>query len=200
MINFFAPTQGILSDRDIIKTFAEPTSPGKITPFFPYLIKEGLSYGLSSFGYDFRLSPHDFYVMPFTEGYVIDPKSLTKEQLNHQQATIDESGVYFIIPPNSYALGCFVEYIEMPDDVIGICWGKSTNARSGLIINVTPIEPGWHGWITVEITNSSPNPCKVYCEGIAQYTFFRGKEPQVKYESRKYQDQQSEVTLPRVTP
>lgn len=190
---------GLLNDEDIKREFGSGVMiPGAIAPFYPELVKKGLSFGLGSFGYDIRLSPYEFRVMEAT-GKLIDPKKQNKDDFHLQEVTIDSTGAYFILPGNTFALGFAMEYIAMPPDVLAICNGKSTNARAGLIVNITPVEPGWRGYLTIEIINPSPNPCKVYAaEGIAQLLFFKGKEPTTKYESRKYQDQPEEVVTAKV--
>lgn len=154
---------------------------GMITPFEDRLIREGvISYGLSSFGYDIRLAD-EFKV--FTNAYstIVDPKNFDPKSF------IELKDDVCIIPPNSFVLSRSFEYIKMPKNILSICLGKSTYARCGLIVNVTPLEPGWEGHITLEVSNTTPLPAKIYAgEGIAQLIFIEGHEaPDVTYDSRK---------------
>jgi len=157
-----------------------------------------ISYGLSSMGYDITLSAQDFKVFSPVRGTEIDPKNFDVEALVEAPARGTSAETYFLIPPNSYALGHSVEYFQMPEDVLGICMGKSTYARSGLIVNTTPLEPGWKGRLVLELANSTPLPLRVYAnEGIAQVMFFQsGSRPLTTYGDRsgKYQGQQGLVT------
>lgn len=168
-----------------------------IEPFTDGQVRNGvISYGLSSYGYDIRVAD-EFKV--FTSGMgdlsVVDPKNLATE------AMVDFRGPVCIIPPNSFALARSLEYIRMPRDVLGAVLGKSTYARCGIVTNFTPLEPGWHGYITIEISNTTPLPAKIYAnEGIAQVLFFEGDAPcEVSYADKqgKYQGQRG-VVLPRL--
>ena len=170
---------------------------GMIEPFVDGQVQNGvISYGLSSYGYDIRVSD-EFKIFTPTTGHitVIDPKNFDVE------AMVDFVGGVCVIPPNSFALATSLEYICMPSDVAGIVLGKSTYARAGIVTNFTPLEPGWEGNITIEISNTTPLPAKIYAnEGIAQVLFFEGcGEPEVTYADRdgKYQRQEG-VTLARV--
>lgn len=168
---------------------------GMISPFEDKLVREGvISYGLSSFGYDIRLAD-EFKVFTNVYSAVVDPKNF------NDRSFIEIKGDHCIIPPNSFILSRSFEYIKMPDNVLAICLGKSTYARCGLIINVTPLEPGWEGHITMEISNTTPLPAKVYAnEGIAQLIFLEGQEkPEITYASRKgkYQGQRG-IQLPKL--
>lgn len=161
---------------------------GMITPFEEKLVREGVvSYGLSSFGYDIRLAD-EFKIFTNIYSVIVDPKNFD------QRSFIEHKGDYCLIPPNSFILARSYEYIKMPPNVFAICVGKSTYARCGLIVNVTPLEPEWEGYITMEISNTTPLPAKVYArEGIAQLIFLEGQEPpEMTYNSRKgkYQKQQ----------
>jgi len=155
-----------------------------------------VSYGVSSFGYDTRLGDEFKIFTPTVAGAfpLIDPKQPDdRYYVNHK-------GDFAIIPPNSFLLGHTVEYFQIPEDVLVICLGKSTYARCGLIVNVTPLEPGWRGQITIEISNTTPLPAKVYAnEGIAQLLFLRGERPLLTYKDKagKYMDQTG-VTPPRM--
>jgi dCTP deaminase len=151
------------------------------------------------------LSEKDFRVFSNMTNQYIDPKRLcsnafTKAELQHDEHTGE---AYFWMPPLSYALGVSMEYFFMPDNVIAICLGKSTYARAGLLVNVTPLEAGWHGEVTLEFCNPTPMPMRVYAnEGICQFLFLRGERPQTTYAERqggagKYQGQRG-ITLPRV--
>ena len=147
-----------------------------------------VSFGLSSFGYDARLAPAYKLFTPVTGGpTIIDPKNI--DERCFQNFTGDS----IVMPPHSFMLGHTVEYFRIPDDVMVVCLGKSTYARCGLIVNVTPLEPGWEGQVTIEISNTTPLPAKIYGnEGIAQFLFFKGSNrPSVTYADRngKYQGQ-----------
>ncbi|MBE3599484.1 MAG: dCTP deaminase [Limnochordaceae bacterium] len=152
-----------------------------------------ISYGLSSFGYDLRVA-REFKIFTNVNSSIVDPKHFDPG------AFVDFEGDVCIIPPNSFALARSVEYLRIPEDVVCITLGKSTYARCGIIVNITPAEPGWRGYLTIEISNTTPLPARIYAgEGIAQMLFFRGERPAVTYSSRqgKYQDQQG-IVLPRV--
>jgi dCTP deaminase len=153
-----------------------------------------ISYGLSSYGYDVRVGD-EFKVFTNVYNSIVDPKDFRED------AFVDVKGDVCIVPPNSFALARTVEHFRIPDDVLTICVGKSTYARCGIIVNVTPFEPGWQGTVTLEISNTTPLPAKVYAgEGIAQVLFFRGQERcETSYSDRagKYQ-RQTGITLPRV--
>jgi dCTP deaminase len=167
-----------------------------IEPFEEKLVRVGvISYGLSSFGYDIRVA-NEFRIFTASTGHltVVDPKALD------ERALVPYEGDVCIIPPNSFALARSVEYFHMPRNVLGICLGKSTYARAGIITNFTPFEPGWTGHVTIEISNTTPLPAKIYAnEGIAQVLFFEGEQPEVSYADRqgKYQAQRG-ITLPKV--
>ena len=152
-----------------------------------------ISYGLSSFGYDLRVAD-EFLIFTPTTGTmtVIDPKAMDDRAMFRYQGDI------CIIPPNSFALARSVEYIQMPSNVLGLCLGKSTYARAGIVTNFTPFEPSWCGHVTIEISNTTPLPAKIYAnEGIAQVLFFEGEEPEKGYGDGKYQGQTG-VTPARV--
>ncbi|MBN1917810.1 MAG: dCTP deaminase [Verrucomicrobia bacterium] len=153
-----------------------------------------VSYGLSSYGYDVRVGTR-FKVFCDVHSQVVDPKQFS------ERTFVNVEGDHCIIPPNSFALAETVEEIEVPRGVIGICVGKSTYARCGIIVNVTPLEPEWRGRITLEISNTTPLPAKIYAnEGIAQILFLKAEAPcQRSYRDKKgkYQDQEG-ITLPFV--
>lgn len=168
---------------------------GMIEPFVDGQVREGvISYGLSSYGYDIRVSD-EFKIFTNVHSAIVDPKNF------NPQSFIDYKGDVCIIPPNSFVLAQTVEYFRIPRDVLTICVGKSTYARCGLIVNVTPFEPQWEGFVTLEISNTTPLPARVYAnEGIAQVLFFQSDEVcEVSYADRKgkYQNQQS-IVLPRI--
>ena len=179
---------------------------GMITPFEPQLIRRVedqpiISFGLSSFGYDIRLSPADFRIFRHIPGTVVDPKQFNPHNLEQTQLHTDQDGSYFILPAHSYGLGVALEKLDVPDNVIIVCLGKSTYARCGIIANTTPAEAAWRGHLTLEFSNSSSADCRIYAnEGIVQLLFFEGDPCSVSYATRqgKYQDQQLSVTLPRV--
>jgi dCTP deaminase len=168
---------------------------GMIKPFEDRQVRSGtISYGLSSYGYDIRIAD-EFKIFTNINTTIVDPKSFDPRSF------VDYHGEVAIIPPNSFALGRSVEYFRIPRDVLTICVGKSTYARCGIITNVTPFEPEWEGYVTLEISNTTPLPAKIYAnEGIAQVLFFQSDEAcQTSYADRqgKYQGQQG-IVLPTV--
>jgi dCTP deaminase len=188
---------GVLSDKQIRERVV-------IKPFEENVKRAGkISYGVSSYGYDVRVGPRFKIFTPTPRSgqvTIVDPKRFTDDlmvEVDCEALKLD----HVIIPPNSFALCETVEYIEVPRDVLVICVGKSTYARCGLIVNVTPLEPEWRGKVTLEISNTTPLPAKVYAnEGIAQFIFLVGDQVcQKSYADKggKYQDQGG-LTLPRV--
>ena len=168
---------------------------GMIEPFEDRQVRAGvISYGLSSYGYDIRVAD-EFKVFTNINSTVVDPKNFDSRSF------VDVKADVCIIPPNSFALSRTVEYFRIPRDVLTVCVGKSTYARCGLIVNVTPFEPEWEGFVTLEISNTTPLPAKVYAnEGIAQVLFFQSDEVcEVSYADKKgkYQKQQG-LTLPKL--
>jgi dCTP deaminase len=171
---------------------------GMIEPFVPEQVRYNelgnkvISYGLSSYGYDLRVSD-EFMVFTNVHNCLVDPKNFSEDSF--VAMTVDEC----IIPPNSFALARSVEYFRIPRDVLTVCIGKSTYARCGIIVNVTPFEPGWEGYVTLEISNTTPLPAKIYAnEGLAQVLFHKGAEVcQTSYADRqgKYMKQVG-ITLP----
>src|SRR5688572_9873975 len=166
-----------------------------IDPFEDRQVRSGvISYGLSSYGYDIRVAD-EFKIFTNINSTVVDPKSFDARNF------VDLTADVCIIPPNSFALAKTVEYFRIPRDVLTVCVGKSTYARCGLIVNVTPFEPEWEGYVTLEISNTTPLPAKVYAnEGIAPVLFFQSDEPcDVSYADKKgkYQKLQG-LTLPRL--
>ena len=166
-----------------------------ISPFENKQVRDNkISYGLSSFGYDARVSD-EFKIFTNVNSEIVDPKNF---KLNN---FISKKGDECIIPPNSFVLSSTVEYFRIPNDVMVICLGKSTYARCGIIVNVTPLEPSWEGNVTLEFSNTTPLPAKIYAnEGAAQFIFLKGNEkPDITYADRngKYM-KQSGVTLPKV--
>jgi dCTP deaminase len=183
---------GLLADHQI-RQLAKTA--GMIEPFVEKQTKDGvISYGLSSFGYDARAAK-EFKIFTNVDNAMVDPKDFS------HQSFVDRSVDVCVIPPNSFALTHTVEYFRIPKDVLVICLGKSTYARCGLIVNVTPLEPGWEGHVTLEISNTTPLPAKVYAnEGVAQFLFFKGSAAcEVSYADRKgkYMGQRG-VTLPKL--
>ena len=182
------------SDRWIRKMAEEE---GMIEPFVGEQVryndgKKIISYGLSSYGYDLRVS-REFKVFTNIHNCIVDPKNFSDNSFVHME--VDEC----IVPPNSFALARSVEYFRIPRDVLTVCIGKSTYARCGIIVNVTPFEPGWEGYVTLEISNTTPLPAKIYAnEGLAQVLFHKGSEAcEVSYADRggKYMHQVG-ITLP----
>src|ERR1700760_2682852 len=181
----------IKSDRWIRQQALEH---GMIEPFSEKQVREGvISYGLSSYGYDLRVSD-EFKIFTNVNSAIIDPKSFDERSFVSVQA---ES---VIVPPNSFALARSVEYFRIPRDVISVCVGKSTYARCGIIVNVTPFEPEWEGHVTLEISNTTPLPARIYAnEGLAQVIFLGCDEVcETSYADRsgKYMYQQG-ITIPR---
>ena len=168
---------------------------GMIEPFTESLKRDGvISYGLSSYGYDLRIT-NEFKVFTNVYSAIVDPKNFSTDSFVDIQTDIA------IIPPNSFALARSVEYFRIPRKVLCVCLGKSTYARAGIVVNVTPFEPGWEGHVTIEISNTTPLPAKIYAnEGIAQVLFFEADEEcEVSYADRKGKYQgQTGVTLPRL--
>lgn len=160
-----------------------------------------LSKGLSTAGYDISASAEDVKIFKHLPGEVVDPKKFNPEFLEDAKIKRDHTGCYFILPGNSYALLKSVEYFDLPRNIKGKCDGKSTNSRVGIHVNITPLEPGWSGYLTIEISNGSPSDCKVYLEeGIAQIEFVRINDPKVSYSDRngKYNDQENKVVFAKV--
>jgi dCTP deaminase len=217
----------ILNDRQI---FALAITDGMIQPFTPELVRRlsrhvvlesrdrhgnvvpirvydeptapCISYGLSSYGYDIRLSPKDFRIFRHIPGTVINPKAFNPDNLVSVELHSDMDGShYFILPGHSYGLGVALEKLVMPRSVTAIAIGKSTYARVGIIANLTPIESMWEGYLTLELSNSSNADCRIYAnEGVCQLLFFKGEDCFTSYSDRsgKYQNQAQEVTLAKV--
>jgi len=171
---------------------------GMIEPYEPRQVRENgdsriISFGTSSYGYDVRCAA-DFKVFTNINSAIVDPKAFDENSF------VDKQGDVCIIPPNSFALARTVEYFRIPRNVLTICLGKSTYARCGIIVNVTPLEPEWEGHVTLEFSNTTPLPAKIYAnEGVEQMLFFESdEEREVSYKDRagKYQGQRG-VTLPK---
>ena len=187
---------GLLSDQDIREMVLKHQM---IEPYEDKLVKhiEGkklVSYGLSSYGYDLRVSD-EFKVFTNVYNTIIDPKNFSEESF------VDIKGPFCIVPPNSFALARSIEYFKIPRNILTMCIGKSTYARCGIIVNVTPFEPEWEGHVTLEISNTTPLPAKIYSnEGIAQVIFLEGKNVcQTSYADRqgKYMKQRG-IVVPRM--
>jgi dCTP deaminase len=168
---------------------------GMIEPFEDRQVRQGVvSFGLSSYGYDIRVAD-EFKIFTNVNSTVIDPKDFDPRSF------VDVKTDVCIVPPNSFALARTIEYFRIPRDILTICLGKSTYARCGIIVNVTPFEPEWEGYVTLEISNTTPLPAKIYAnEGIAQVLFFQGDEPcEVSYADKKGKYlKQHGVTLPKI--
>jgi dCTP deaminase len=182
----------IMPDHWIRRMAAEA---GMIEPFVEAQRRDGaISFGLSSFGYDARVA-RQFRVFTNVNSATVDPKDFSPESF------VEREGPVCLIPPNSFALAHTVEYFRIPRDVLVICLGKSTYARCGIIVNVTPLEPEWEGQVTIEISNTTPLPAKIYAdEGICQFLFLKGEgAPEVSYADRqgKYMRQRG-VALPKL--
>jgi dCTP deaminase len=183
---------GLKSDSWIRKMAVEHKM---IEPFADRQVRQGvISYGVSSYGYDIRVTD-EYKIFTNVFSATVDPKAFDPRSM------VDFKGDICIIPPNSFALARTVEYMRIPRNVLTICLGKSTYARCGIIVNVTPFEPEWEGYVTLEISNTTPLPAKIYSnEGIAQVLFFEGDEPcDISYADKKgkYQGQQS-IVLPKI--
>ncbi len=182
----------VLSDKEIREIAKNKEM---IKPFAEAQVRNGvISYGLSSYGYDFRIADA-FKIFTNVNNALVDPKNFVSASF------VDFKGPECIIPPNSFALGKSVEYFKIPRDVLCVCLGKSTYARCGIVVNVTPLEPEWEGFVTVEISNTTPLPAKIYAnEGICQVLFFAGRQVcETSYADKKgkYQGQQ-DLTLPKI--
>jgi dCTP deaminase len=182
----------IKSDRWIRKMAMEHQM---IDPFSEKQVRQGvISYGLSSYGYDLRVAD-EFKIFTNVNSVVVDPKNFDERSFVALQADC------CIVPPNSFALARSIEYFRIPRDVLTICLGKSTYARCGIIVNVTPFEPEWEGYVTLEISNTTPLPAKIYAdEGLCQIIFFQSDEPcETSYADRqgKYQRQKG-IVLPKL--
>ena len=183
---------GLKPDRWIRKMALEKSM---IKPFADSQVRDGvISYGISSYGYDIRVAD-EFKIFTNVYSAVVDPKHFDTNSM------VDFKGEICVIPPNSFALARTIEYFRIPRDVLTICLGKSTYARCGIIVNVTPFEPEWEGYVTLEISNTTPLPARIYAhEGIAQVLFFQADEVcEVSYADKKgkYQKQEA-IVLPQV--
>ena len=166
-----------------------------IEPFADNQVRDGvISFGVSSYGYDIRVAD-EFKIFTNVYSAVVDPKNFDSHSM------VDFKGEICVIPPNSFALARTVEYFRIPRDVLTVCLGKSTYARCGIIVNVTPFEPEWEGYVTLEISNTTPLPARIYAnEGIAQVLFFQADEVcEVSYADKKgkYQKQEA-IVLPKL--
>jgi dCTP deaminase len=202
----------LLNDRQIIeenKKMRKQGSKGMIEGFVPRQIrsrgeKNIISYGLSSFGYDIRLDKFIYTpALPDVRTLqILDPKSggsMVNQDKMWDTRVIDKNG--YEIPPHGFVLANSVERFNIPEDILAVCVGKSTYARCGLVVNVTPLEPGWNGFLTLEISNTTNFNVKIYAnEGIAQLLFYKGERPLTTYADRagKYQDQTNRPVLPRM--
>lgn len=196
----------------------EQAAAGMITPFVPALVRQEslapgglttqgwplrntLSYGLSSYGYDLRLSAKEFLIFKHVPGTVMNPKRFNPANLEPAEPLRDEDGEFFILPAHSYGLGVAFEHIKIPPTITAVCLGKSTYARLGIIVNMTPAEAGWEGHLTLEFSNSGGADCRIYAmEGVCQMLFLEGEPCETTYGDRagKYQNQPERVTLARV--
>ena len=168
----------VLSDKWIKKMAREKRM---ISPFVSKQVRKGkISFGISSYGYDARVS-NDFKIFTNVNSAIVDPKNFKKESFVSRKSKV------CVIPRNSFALARTVEYFKIPENVMVICLGKSTYARCGIIVNVTPLEPGWECYVTLAFSNTTPLPAKIYAnEGAAQFFFLKGNEkPEVSYSKRK---------------
>ena len=166
-----------------------------ISPFTDKQIKNGaISFGLSSYGYDIRVSD-EYKIFTNVNNSVVDPKNFDEKSF------VDFKGDICIVPPNSFALARSIEYFKIPRKVLTICVGKSTYARCGIIVNVTPFEPEWEGYVTLEISNTTPLPAKIYSnEGLCQVLFFESDEDcEISYKDKKGKyHKQTGITLPKI--
>jgi len=182
----------ILSDKEIKQYVKEQ---GMISPFQSSQMRKGIiSYGVSSYGYDFRIT-NEFKIFTNVNNAVIDPKNFDPKSF------VDFKGDICIVPPNSFVLARSLEYFKIPRDILCVCVGKSTYARCGIVVNVTPLEPEWEGYITVEISNTTPLPAKIYSwEGLAQILFLKASQVcEISYKDKKGKYQkQNKLTLPKI--
>jgi dCTP deaminase len=183
---------GLKPDRWIARMALEQKM---IEPYSPMQDRPGvISYGVSSYGYDIRVAD-EFKIFTNVFSAIVDPKHFTADSM------VDFKGDVCVIPPNSFALARSIEYFRIPRGVLTVCLGKSTYGRCGIIVNVTPFEPEWEGFVTLEISNTTPLPARIYAnEGLAQVLFFEADEEcEVSYADKKgkYQKQQS-IVLPKV--
>ena len=193
----------ILADWEI-KELAE--NEGMINPFVKQQVKHEngkrlLSYGLSSYGYDIRLSPKQCLIFGKVQAGDCDPKDFDPDILKPAELLEDDKGQYFLLPPYGYCLGVAMEHIKLPRNVTVVAVGKSTYARSGILVNITPAESMWQGYLTLEISNCTGLFNRVYAnEGITQLLFYRGNPCETSYQDRKgkYQDQPYEVVYSQV--
>ena len=182
----------VMSDRWIRKMAQEQEM---IKPFAENQVREGvISYGLSSYGYDLRVAD-EFKIFTNVNSNIVDPKHFD------ERSFVEFRGAVCIIPPNSFALARSVEYFKIPRNILTICVGKSTYARCGIIVNVTPLEPEWEGFVTLEISNTAPLPARVYAnEGLCQLVFFNADQVcEISYKDKKgkYQSQKG-IVLPKI--
>lgn len=193
----------VLADWEIKKLALEDDM---IAPFVDHLVNKNgerklLSYGLSSYGYDIRLSPKQCLIFGKIQAGDCDPKDFDPDILRPTELLEDERGQYFLLPPYGYCLGVAYERLKLPRDVTVVAVGKSTYARSGILVNITPAESGWQGYLTLEISNCTGLYNRIYAnEGITQLLFYRGNPCEVSYQDRKgkYQDQPNEVVFSQV--
>lgn len=193
----------VLADWEIRELAEEK---GMIEPFVQNLVSEDngrriLSYGLSSYGYDIRLSPKQCLIFGRISEGECDPKDFKPDILKPSDLLEDEKGEYFLLPPYGYCLGVAQERLKLPRDVTVVAVGKSTYARSGILVNITPAESGWEGYLTLEISNCTGLFNRIYAnEGITQLLFYRGNPCHTTYQDRKgkYQDQPKSVVFPQV--
>jgi dCTP deaminase len=189
-----------MAQKSMIVPF-EPSLVRKVQTNDSLEVKPVISYGLSSYGYDIRLSPAEFRIFRHIPGTVVDPKKFNPHNLEPTALHKDDNGSYFILPAHSYGLGVALEKLEVPNNITVICIGKSTYARCGIIANLTPAEAAWRGHLTLEFSNSSSADCRIYAnEGVVQLLFLEGEPCAISYEARqgKYQDQAERVTLAKV--
>jgi len=192
----------LLADWEIKKLSEEENM---ITPFVDHAVRERdgkkvLSYGLGSYGYDIRLSPQECLIFGGVESGYCDPKDFSPSVLKNAELHEDEKGSYFLLPPYGYCLGVAKERLQVPEDVTIVAVGKSTYARSGIMVAITPAEAMWQGYLTLEISNATGLWNRIYAdEGICQLMFYRGKKCSTTYEDRKgkYQNQPEKVVFAR---
>ncbi|MGA1722235.1 MAG: dCTP deaminase [bacterium] len=193
----------VLCDKEIRRLAEEDEM---IVPFQDHLVSKEdgrriLSYGLSSYGYDIRLSPEQCLIFGRISEGECDPKDFKPEILTNAELLEDEKGKYFLLPPYGYCLGVARERLKLPRDVTVVAVGKSTYARSGILVNITPAESGWEGYLTLEISNCTGLFNRIYAdEGVTQLLFYRGNPCEVSYQDRKgkYQNQAPEVVFSKV--
>ena len=200
-IRQLATAEGMISPFELgkVRSVAEQEPDVPASNMYSTFQRRVISYGCSSYGYDLTLSPDDFRIFQHVPGLIVDPKNFDERCLVQAKLNRDEQGSYFILPGHTYGLGVARERLKLPANVTAQFIGKSTYARCGVIVNLTPGEAGWEGYLTLEMSNSSGADCRIYVnEGICQALFYEGVSCDNPYGDGKYQGQDSGVTVARI--